>query len=275
MSTEEAGSQYALGNTDSEHDRLARQAAKFDPITERLFRDAGIGPGQRVVELGSGAGDVAMLVARIVGPSGEVVGLELSADSVRYATERVAKAGLNNVRFTQTDIGQITDDRKYDAAVGRFILQHVPDPAAVVRSLTRLVRPGGAIAFQEAYLSLVLSIAAPSPLNFAARSLVRGTIRQSGANSDIGISLRSVFAAAGLPAPSMHLEMPLSDEDGNSRQLVDLLQSLRPRIDASDSRLAMLGDLETLAQRLADEIAISNAPVPWLATVSAWAKVPA
>ena len=68
--------------------------------------------------------------------------------------------------------------------------------------------------------------------------------------------------------------MPLSDEHGNAQQLVDLLQSLLPRIDASDSRLAVLGDFETLAQRLADEIADSNAPVPWLATVSAWAKVP-
>ena len=53
---------YLLGNTDAEHERLIRQASQIAPITERFFREAGIGPGQRVLDLGSGVGDVAMLV---------------------------------------------------------------------------------------------------------------------------------------------------------------------------------------------------------------------
>jgi ubiquinone/menaquinone biosynthesis C-methylase UbiE len=64
--------EYALGYTNAEHERLIRQAARIAPITERLFREAGIGPGQLVLDLGSGVGDVAMLVARLVGPSGQV-----------------------------------------------------------------------------------------------------------------------------------------------------------------------------------------------------------
>jgi len=69
------GSDYALGYTNAEYDRLIRQAARIAPITERLFSEAGIGPGQRVLDLGSGVGDVAMLAARLVGPAGEVVGI--------------------------------------------------------------------------------------------------------------------------------------------------------------------------------------------------------
>jgi len=64
---------YALGYTNSEHNRLIRQATRIAPYTERLLREAGIGPGQRVLDLGSGVGDVAMLLARIVGPSGAIV----------------------------------------------------------------------------------------------------------------------------------------------------------------------------------------------------------
>ena len=67
--------QYSLGNTDAEHERLIRQAARLAPLTERLFREAGIGAGQRVLDVGSGVGDVAMLAGRLVGPSGEVVGV--------------------------------------------------------------------------------------------------------------------------------------------------------------------------------------------------------
>src|SRR5437899_7005309 len=107
MITNGSASPYALGSTDAEHERLIRQAARIAPITERLFREAGIGPGQRVLDLGSGMGDVAMLAARLVGPSGEVVGIERDAISIARANARVAEAGLSNVRFTQTDVNQI------------------------------------------------------------------------------------------------------------------------------------------------------------------------
>src|SRR5215471_20485532 len=87
-------SDYALGYSESEHERLIRQAALIAPITERFFCEAGIGPGQRVLDLGSGMGDVAMLVARLVGSSGEVFGVERDANSVERAKARVAAAGL-------------------------------------------------------------------------------------------------------------------------------------------------------------------------------------
>ena len=73
-------SPYALGSTDSEHERLIRQAARLAPCTERFLREAGISTGQRVLDLGSGVGDVAMLAARLVGPSGEVVSAKLEVN---------------------------------------------------------------------------------------------------------------------------------------------------------------------------------------------------
>jgi ubiquinone/menaquinone biosynthesis C-methylase UbiE len=80
--TTNSHSGYALGYTNYEHERLIRQAARIAPYTERLFREAGIGLGQRVLDLGSGVGDVAMLLARIVGQTGEVVGIERDPVSI-------------------------------------------------------------------------------------------------------------------------------------------------------------------------------------------------
>src|SRR6266700_6070453 len=114
-------SEYALGYTNTEHERLIRQAERIAPITERLFLKAVIGPGQRVLDLGSGVGDVAMLVARLVGHSGEVVGIERDRRSLDRARARVAEAGLHNVSFIQSDVSQIAVSRPFDAAVGRFI----------------------------------------------------------------------------------------------------------------------------------------------------------
>src|SRR6266702_830989 len=126
---------YALGYTDAEQERLIRQAALIAPYTERLFREAGIGVGHRVLDLGSGMGDVSMLVARLVGASGEVVGIERDATSIARAEARVASAGLRNVKFTQRDVNQVSGDEPFDAAVGRFILMFLPDPLSVLRSV--------------------------------------------------------------------------------------------------------------------------------------------
>ena len=124
-------SPYALGSTDAEHERLIRQAARLAPITEQFFREAGIGPGQRVLDIGSGVGDVAILAARLVGPSGEVMGVERDTRSVARARARMAEAGLRNVSFTQSDVNQIQSSNPFDAAVGRFILMFVPDPVII------------------------------------------------------------------------------------------------------------------------------------------------
>src|SRR6266404_6891970 len=137
MTTNGPTSDYILGNTDAEHERLIWQAARVSPITERLFREAGIGPGQRVLDIGSGVGDVAMLVARLVGHSGEVVGIERNPRSLDRARARVAEAGLRNVSFIQSAVSQITASEPFDAAVGRFILMWLPDPASVLRQLSQ------------------------------------------------------------------------------------------------------------------------------------------
>src|SRR5437899_8430432 len=130
MAASSPTSDYALGNTDAEHERLIRQAARVAPTTERLFCEAGIGPGQRVLDIGSGVGDVAMLAAKLVGPSGEVVGVERDASTIARARVRVAEAALRNVSFTQSDVSQIPGNKLFDAVVGRLILQFLPDPVA-------------------------------------------------------------------------------------------------------------------------------------------------
>jgi SAM-dependent methyltransferase len=80
--------QYALGSTDAEHERLTRQAQWVNPHTEQCFREAGISLGCRVLDIGSGVGDVALLLARLVGPAGEVVSVERDTRSIRRAVDK-------------------------------------------------------------------------------------------------------------------------------------------------------------------------------------------
>jgi ubiquinone/menaquinone biosynthesis C-methylase UbiE len=265
---------YALGSTDAEHERLIRQAARLNPLTERLFREAGIGPGQRVLDLGSGVGDVAMLAARLVGPSGEVLGIERDPRSIARARSRVAEAGLLNVSFTQSDVNQIASDKPFDAAVGRFILQFLPDPLAVLRSLSGLVRPGGVLAFQEVSYAPFLLLSGHLPLWSAAASLLHETIRRSGAHTEIGLALHRIFQEAGLAAPTMLMEVLLGSDPDFTRWIYDLLCSVRPQIQQMNLSLDKLGVFDTLPARLQAEVAASKTVVPFVALVAAWSRKP-
>jgi ubiquinone/menaquinone biosynthesis C-methylase UbiE len=269
-----AASDYALGYTNAEHDRLIRQAARIAPVTERLFRDAGIGPGQRILDLGSGVGDVAMLAARLVGPSGEVVGIERDASSIARAKARVAQAGLHNVSFTQTDADQIASGRPFDAAVGRFILMFLPDPVSVLRSLSNLVRPGGVLAFQEPSWVPLLAMGAQLPLWSGVLSAIHQTCLRSGVNPEMGPALYRIFQQAGLPAPAMLMETPLGSDPDLTRLITDLLNSLKPLAQQHNVSLHALGDFDTLSDRIQAEVAESNTVVSFVPMVGAWSRKP-
>lgn len=265
---------YALGSTDAEQERLIWQASRIAPLTERLFREAGIGPGQRVLDIGSGVGDVAMLAAKIVGPSGEVVGIERDPHSIDRARARAAEAGQGNVSFTQADVSQIPNSKPFDAAVGRFILMWLPDPISVLRSVSELIRPGGVVAFQEPYWAPVLALLSPLLLWSAAASLIHETFRRSGANPELGPALYGVFREAGLPAPTMRMEMPLGNDPDIARWFYDIICTLRPQIQQLDLPLESLGNLDTLRERLQAEVAASNTVASWLAPVGVWSRKP-
>src|SRR5262249_62003497 len=98
--TKVSNSDYALGYTNSEHERLIRQATLIAPITERFFCGAGICAGQRVLDLGSGLGDVSMAAARLVGPPGGVVCGEPAEGSIERAIGRGCAGGVLRLAFS-------------------------------------------------------------------------------------------------------------------------------------------------------------------------------
>jgi ubiquinone/menaquinone biosynthesis C-methylase UbiE len=241
---------YVLGNSIAELGRLQRQAVRFERVTERLFCEAGIGPGQRVMDLGAGVGDVSLLLARLVGPSGEIVGVERDPQTIAYARERATVANASNVRFIECGVEDIPEPGPFDAVVGRFILHHLPDPLTVIRSVVGLVRPGGVVAFQEPWPSPVQALLEPLPLWSAVASVIRQTITGGGANPEASLALFDMFQDAGLSDPKIWQEITMGRNPEDASWYVDTLRSLLPRTTALNLPLDELGDLATLADRL-------------------------
>ncbi len=252
MTTSRPAADYALGYTDAEQERLIRQATLNAPHTERLFREAGIGVGHRVLDLGSGMGGVSMLVAGLVGASGEVVGIERDATSIERAQARVAAAGLRNVSFLNADLNNIVTDRPFDA-----------------------VGPGGVIAFQEPSWIPMLALGDRLPLWSCVLRSIHETILRSGANPEMGFALYSIFQEVGLPAPKMHLEIPLGSDVDFLRVICGLVCSLQPLSEQHNVSLEELGDLDTLPDRVCAEIAAANTVVSIVPLLGAWSRKPA
>lgn len=267
---------YALGYTAEEHSRLMRQAALLAPCTERLFRAAGIGPGNRVLDVGAGIGDVSLLLGSIVGPAGEVVGVERDPKSVARARARVEAASLKNISFTESDIAGVNAAGAFDAVVGRFILMYLPDPAQTLRSLAKRLRPGGAVAFLEPSWAAARGLSAHLPLYSDCATAIVDTFRACGVNPEMGTALLAAFQDAGLPAPAMTMEIMLGADEEFTGAPGQILRSLEPQARRYGVSLARLGDLGTLGERLKAEVKASGHPIAWLAGhVGAWCRLPA
>jgi ubiquinone/menaquinone biosynthesis C-methylase UbiE len=121
-----------------------------DPLTERLLTDAGVGPGMRVLDLGTGAGDVALLAARIVGPSGRVVSVDRDLRTLMLAAVRCERAEVEHVDLAVGDLA-VPDlpEGGFDAVVARSVLLDLPDPARTLRAAAARLRPGGVVCVQE------------------------------------------------------------------------------------------------------------------------------
>src|SRR5262249_10346650 len=143
MVTTQHESVYLMGRSDHETARLQRQAQLYGPLTRRVFIEAGVGSGMRVLDVGSGAGDVALLVAELVGPGGHVVGVDMDADILDVARSRVQVAGWTNVTFVSGDIRTAPLEGQFDAVVGRFVLPFVANRVELLQTCMARLRQHG------------------------------------------------------------------------------------------------------------------------------------
>ena len=270
---------YTLASSDVERARLERQGAHARPVTERLFRAAGIGHGARVLDVGSGAGDVAMLAAELVGESGSVVGIDRDDAQLDTAATRCSEAGLRNVRFVVGDLNN-PPTGPFDAVVGRFVLMYQPDPDATLRALANRLVPGGVMAFVEYALTLGEGTAGTMTwpehrLAPSMRSWIHDAFAATNVAPMMGLRLRAAFRAAGLE-PQEHVEANSIVYMGveAAEMGAGLVRSMLPVIIEHGIATADEIDIDTLANRLVaaagDDELMSVLP----RAIATWARKP-
>jgi len=264
---------YALGHSEEELERLSRQAQAFEPFTRQLFQQAGFTTGMRVFDVGCGSGDVALLAADLVGLGGEVIGTDRAAAAVKRATVRAQARGGGNVKFLEGDPTELRFDRPFDAIVGRLVLMYYPNPVNTVRKLAGHLRDGGLIVFQEFDFANCRSL--PLAPTFERHvGWIRQTLSATGARTQLGLELYSVFLAAGLPGPSMRMDALIGGgADSPAYDLVaEVTGSLLPVMERLKIATATEIDLSSLAQRMRDEVVVSKGVVLSPGPIGAWSR---
>ncbi len=126
----------------------ARLDAQLFPYGEALRQAVGgLREGQRIVDVGCGCGGTVIHNAGLVGPAGEVLGIDISGPMLARARERAGEAGLGQVSFERADAQVFRFTPGYDLVMSRFGIMFFDDPPAAFLNLRRALRPAGRIAF--------------------------------------------------------------------------------------------------------------------------------
>jgi SAM-dependent methyltransferase len=231
----------------------------------------------RVLDIGSGPGDVSFLAAELVGPTGAVLGVDANPEVVRTAIRRAEASGLHHVSFVAGDIRDLALEREFDAVVGRLVLMYSADPSATLRSALRHVRPHGLVAFHEMNMGAPVWSEPVSPLHQLLVRCVSEAFARSGVEMVMGTRLYEVLVAAGVVSPQMCMDAVIGAGDQWVGRFAaafgaGILRSLLPVIlehgIATESELG----LDTFDERYIDEVVRQGSVVQWSPFVGAWGR---
>lgn len=193
---------YVLGRTRQEYERLQAQARVWEHATGRLLDQVDLGVGARCLDAGCGSGETMRQLAQRVGPSGQVVGVDLDSSLGAQALEMLHGAGHHQCTFEPGDLaaGEPIPGAPFDLVYARLLLLHVSDPVAVLQRLWDAVAPGGHLVVHDYDISAASVL---PPLDFMQewKRVVLGAFTGAGHDVHTGHRLPSLFARAGLEAP--------------------------------------------------------------------------
>jgi ubiquinone/menaquinone biosynthesis C-methylase UbiE len=200
--------EYSLATGEAAVRRLSALHRVYSPVGRRVLLQAGLTPGMHVADLGCGIGAVTRMLADMVGPAGSVTGIDANAAQLEQAAHLCQKEGFSNVSFRETDACVTGLPREsFDLVYCRFLLLHLPDPAACLREMRDLLKPGGLLVVEDGDLASATSHPPTALTAFADLFSRLGPTR--GLSYSLSINLYHLVKAAGFSAPEIEIHQPV------------------------------------------------------------------
>jgi SAM-dependent methyltransferase len=200
-------SSYIIRGGVEGRERLRLLSRILRPTTLSLLDRTGVRSGMSCLDAGCGGGDVTLDLARLVGPTGRVVGIDIDATKLDLARQEAAAEQLANVDFRQVAIDEWRPAPEFDLVYFRFLLTHLPDPTAAVQTMRQALRPGGAIGVED--IDFAGHFCHPDCPAFARYvELYTQTVRLRGGEPHIGPKLPGMLLDCGFEHIGMNVVQP-------------------------------------------------------------------
>jgi SAM-dependent methyltransferase len=228
----------------------------------------------KILDVGCGAGDVALLAAELVGESGEVVGIDRSESAIRAARARAATA--KNVHFLVTSPDEALNAASFDVVIVRYFLIFQDYVPSFIRASARLVKPGGIVAFHEIDDADDFASLPEVPLWKQANDWLMSALRSLLPNPDVPGRLVDCFSQAGLGTPVLFCEVPIGDGERSpmATWLAETLRTLLPQIIQRGWATEDAVNIHSLEKRLRAATNATRRQVSAPRQVCAWVRVP-
>jgi len=242
---------YTLGRSEGEMQRLMRQAARNRTTFVRFLEDAGVTSGMKVLDVGTGAGDLAFVAAERVGASGSVVGIDMNEQILETARMRSAADGLSQVSFVH---GRIPEDleragRDFDAVIGHRVAMYFPDCVKAMRGLAEVMKSGAVMGFLEVELSAITRHTFPhSELSEKVSDWITRAVAPT-SDINMGSKLYSAFIDAGFPPPEARGVVEAGGA-GSMDSPLGLVRTLRESMIRQGIATEAELDLDAIAEQL-------------------------
>jgi len=200
--------EYVLGTDAIELERLGVQHRLWVDTATALWREAGIGPGSRALDVGCGPGYASLDLAQLVGRTGRVVGIDLSERFIAEATRRAGALGLEQASFRTGDLAELAivageDADGFDAVYARWVLCFTPDTAGVVARIADQLRPGGRLVVQDYFNYRAMTAGPHDPRFEPFREATEKSWRAGGGDPDVVGKLPRILAGLGFELETM------------------------------------------------------------------------
>jgi ubiquinone/menaquinone biosynthesis C-methylase UbiE len=240
---------YVIRGGEEGKARLHVIGAALASSTSAWLISAGIAEGMRCLDLGCGGGDVTLAMAEAVGPSGQVVGVDLDPVKIELARQDAGDRGLANVEFRVGDAVGLRVLDEYDLVYARLLLTHLRDPLVVLERMVGALQPGGVLVVEDMDHSALFSSPRCAALD-RYKAIYQEVARQRGGDPEIGPKLPKLLRRVRLVDVSLHLAQPIFMEGEAKRICQITLDNIREPVVAAG--LATEDELDGLAAEMDD-----------------------